>query len=227
MNPYLQTAGCGLAIVALSALATTAAHAQSKGQWMARGGLLNVTPQVNSGDLSTPSEPHTTIDVSGDTVLAGGVTYMLTDHWSVDVPLALPIRGRIKGDGAIAGTGEIAHTDSYPVTVFMQYRFGPAVSKCRPYLGFGPTYAYFDRTTGNGTLTALTNPGGEPTTLKIDNKLTFTVQAGVSVQFKDRWFYDLSLMWTKLKTRSTLSTGQKIDVTLDPVAVGAYIGYRF
>jgi outer membrane protein len=32
---------------------------------------------------------------------------------------------------------------------------------------------------------------------------------------------------TKLKTTSTLSTGQSIDVTLDPVTYGLYVGHRF
>ena len=73
----------------------------------------------------------------------------------------------------------------------------------------------------------MTNPGGSPTTLKINNKLGFTVQAGVSVKLDEHWFYDVNVLATKLKTKATLSTGQTIDVKLDPITVGAYLGYRF
>ncbi|MEY4766769.1 MAG: hypothetical protein RI907_3442 [Pseudomonadota bacterium] len=203
------------------------AQAQSAGSWLVRGGLTSVMPKVKSGELSAPSVPDTRIDVTADTVVGGGVSYMLTDHVSVDLPLALPIRSRIQGDGAIAGSGDIGYTKSLPATVFLQYRFGPTDWHCRPYVGAGPTYAYFMETTGNGTLTGLTNPGGEPTTMKIQNKLGFTVQAGVSVSLGPRVFVDLMVGKTKLKTRSTLSTGQTIDVRLDPVSTGVYLGYRF
>ena len=47
------------------------------------------------------------MDVRADTQLAGGITYMLTDHWAVDVPLALPFKHDVIGAGAIAGVGKI------------------------------------------------------------------------------------------------------------------------
>ncbi len=223
-----HTKHIALAAGALALAATTgAAQAQSAGSWLVRGGLTTVAPKVKSGELSAPTVPNTRVDVTPDTVWGGGVTYMVTDHVSVDLPLALPLHNRIVGDGAIQGSGDIARTKALPATLFAQYRLLDAGSTVRPYVGAGLTYAYFFETTTNNTLTSLTNPGGEPTTMKIRNKLGFTVQAGLTAALGERWFVDLMVAKTKLKTTSKLSTGQTIDVTLDPLTTGFYIGYRY
>jgi outer membrane protein len=218
-------------LLALSAAATLGASvpalAQSQGDILVRIGLTDVTPKVQSGALSAPTLPNTRIDVTGDTVMGGGVTYMLTDHWSIDLPLALPLRNRIKGADAIGGSGEIGYTQTLPATLFGQYRFLDATSRWRPYVGLGLTYASFYGETGNDTLTGLTNPGGPPTGLRIKDKFALTAQAGLTYAFSPRCFLEFMAAKTKLKTRSTLSTGQTIDVTLDPLTMGLYLGWKY
>ena len=76
-----------LSLVALALVAGSAAQAQSAGTWMARVGATGIYPQVSSGDLSPPAWPNTQTDVSSDWSLGGGITYMITDNWSVDLPL--------------------------------------------------------------------------------------------------------------------------------------------
>lgn len=227
MKPTMKLQLITLASVTVSMFMCAPAQAQSKGDWMLRGGLTSVGPQVKSGDLSSPSQPGTKVDVSADTVIGGGITYMLTDCVSLDLPLAAFLRNSITGDGTIRGVGEIATTKTIPATLLLQYRFGSSASVWRPYVGFGPTYAKFVDTTTNGTMTGLTNPGGTPTTMRIDNKLGITAQAGVSVALSQHWFFDLVVMKTQLKTTAHLSTGQNIDVTLNPTTVGTYVGYKF
>ncbi len=226
MNNRIQYTSLTLAIGAALCSALPA-QAQSQGQWLFRGGFTSVKPQVKSGELSAPTVPDTRIDVTPDTVIGGGVSYMLTDNFSVDLPLAMPVHSRIMGDGAIKSSGEIGHTKALPATAFAQYRFGSPSSSIRPYLGAGPTFAYFFGTTGNGALTGLTNTGSASTTLKIKNKLGLTAQVGATAALSDRWFVDAVAYKTWLKTTSTLSTGQTIDVKLDPVTVGLYVGYRY
>jgi outer membrane protein len=224
-----RTQHTALTALALGAAlcASLPAHAQSKGDWLIRAGLTSVNPQVKSGDLSAPTVPGTKIDVTASTVVGGGISYMLTDNWSVDLPLAVFLENKIKGDGAIKGSGQIGSTKSIPATLFGQYRFGEANATWRPYVGAGPTYAKFTETTGNGTLTALTNPGGPGTSLKIKDKLGYSIEAGITYAFSPKCFADLTVIKTKLKTTSTLSTGQTIDVTLDPVTVGFYVGFKY
>jgi outer membrane protein len=216
------------AVLCLAACAAASvAQAQSAGTILGRIGVTSIMPQVQSGDLTKPSPPGTRIDVSNATGVGGGVTYIVNDHWSIDLPLGLPYESKIKGDGAIAGSGEIGKAKVLPVTVFGQYRFMEASARVRPYVGLGLTYANFMREQGNGTLTGLLNPGGTPVTLKIDDKWALTPQVGVTAFVTPTIFVEAMVAKNWLKTRSTLSTGQTIDVKLDPVTIGLYVGYKY
>ncbi len=217
-----------LSLVALALVAGSAAQAQSAGTWMARVGATGIYPQVSSGDLSPPAWPNTQTDVSSDWSLGGGITYMITDNWSVDLPLALPFTHTLTGAGAIAGVGTIGTTKALPATLFAQYRFGDAKAAFRPYLGAGLTYAYFYDENATNTLNAVS--GGtpsNPTTFSIQSKFALSVQAGATYAFNERWFLDGVLGYTWLKNTTTLSTGQTQPMTLNPVSVAVAVGYRF
>jgi outer membrane protein len=213
--------------VAVTALAANACLAQSAGNWMIRGGAATIAPQVSSGNMSAPSLPNTQADVSSDTEAGGGLTYMYTDHISFDLPVFGPFKHDLSGAGSIAGVGKVAQVNALPATLFVQYRFMEPQSAFRPYVGFGPTYAYFYNATGSGALTALTNPGGTPTTLSVDSQWTYTVQIGATYAFNNHWFADVFYAKTPLKTTTKFSSGQTQDITLDPVSYGLAIGYKF
>ncbi|MBK9442193.1 MAG: OmpW family protein [Comamonadaceae bacterium] len=211
-----------------AALSTGTAVAQTAGTWMARVGAITVSPQVSSGYLSAPDYMGgTKTDVSSNTQLSSGVTYMYTDHWSVDVPVALPFKHQIMGDGALKGAGDLAEVKTLPLTVFLQYRFLQANAKFRPYVGFGLTYAYIYEATGSGKLTATTNPGGPATSLSVDSKWGLNAQIGATISLDDKWFIDLHYSKSNLSTTTHFSTGQQLGIALDPACYGIGIGYRF
>lgn len=204
-----------------------AAHAQSAGTWLGRIGATRIAPDVTSGNLSAPSLPSTQTDVNAATQLSGGITYMYTDHCAVDLPIALPFRHDLVGAGAIAGVGKIGDVKALPITLLAQYRFLEAQAPIRPYLAAGLTYAKFFGERGSGALTALTNTGGSPTGLSIESRWGTTFQIGATARINDTWLVDASLSKTFLKTRNTLSTGQTLDIKLDPVTVSLGVGMRF
>jgi outer membrane protein len=216
-----------LTLTTLLLVLAHAAYAQSAGNWMVRGGYSTISPQVSSGNLSAPSPTGTKGDVGSASQVGGGVTYMYTDNVSVDLPVFLPFEHNLYGAGAIAGVGKIGKVSALPATVFLQYRFFEAQSAFRPYVGIGPTYAYFFDETGSGALTAITNPGGTPTKLKVDSQWTYTVQIGATYAFDKHWFGDIFYAQTPLKTTEKLSTGQSLNITLDPTTYGIAIGYKF
>ncbi|MFZ1498586.1 MAG: OmpW family outer membrane protein [Giesbergeria sp.] len=213
---------------ALLLAAAPLVQAQSTGSLLVRGGFTQISPDVSSGNLTAPSFANTKVDVLSDTQLSGGITYMLTDHWAVDVPLALPFKHDTVGAGAIAGVGKIGEVKALPVTIFAQYRFLEPQAKIRPYVGLGLTYAKFYKERGTAALNGLT--GGtpaHPTLLSAESKLGLTPQVGVSIALNDRWFVDLAYYKTFVKTRNTLSTGQHIDIKLNPDVFAIGVGYRF
>ena len=216
-----------LALAALLCAAGSAAMAQSAGTWMVKAGVNNITPKVDSGDLSPPSMPGTKIDVEGATSLIVTAAYMVTDNFSVEFYAGLPYEHDVVGDGAIAGVGKLGSVKQVSPTLFAQWRFFDAKAQFRPYVGLGLTYAYFYDEEGSGTLTALTNPGGPPTHMSASSAWGLSPQIGAAYQFDQHWFVDGSIIKSFIKNTNTLSTGQTIDTKLDPLSANISVGYRF
>ncbi|MBD8532738.1 MULTISPECIES: OmpW family protein [unclassified Massilia] len=215
-------------LVAAAALACAAgASAQSAGQFTAKFGFNQLTPKVESGDISAPALPFTKADVSRDIQPVVIIAYGLTDNISLEGALGTPYKHKIMGAGSIAGTGELGTVEALPPTLFAQYRFFAPNAAFRPFVGIGATYAYFMKERGSGKLTALTNPGGNPTTFDIDNKFTYTAQVGVAMNLSEKWFADVTVNKSRLRTDVHFSTGQNQHMKLDPVAVVLAVGYKF
>lgn len=216
-----------LGVAAALACASTAS-AQSAGQLTVSFGVNQLTPKVESGDISAPALPGTKADVDKDIQPVLTLTYGLTDNISLQTCLGTPYKHKIYGAGAIAGTGELGSVEALPPTLFAQYRFGAPTSLFRPFVGIGATYAYFMKERGSAKMTAITNPGsGIPTTFSIDNKFTYTGQIGLAMNLGEKWFADVTVNKSKLRTDVHFSTGQTQHMKLDPVAVLVAVGYKF
>lgn len=216
-----------LGVAAALACASTAS-AQSAGQFTAKFGIDQLTPKVESGDISAPALPGTKADVDRDTQPVLVLAYGLTDNISLETAIGTPYKHKIYGAGAIAGTGQLGTVEALPATLFAQYRFGAPNALFRPFVGIGATYAYFMKERGSAKMTAVTNPGrGVPTTFSIDNKFTYTAQVGMAVNFSEKWFADVTLNKARLRTDVHFSTGQTQHMKLDPVAVIVAVGYKF
>ena len=215
-----------LAAVALSV--SGLAQAQSAGSVVVRAGATTIMPKVESGDLSAPSFAGTQIDVKKASQVHGGVTYFFTDNLAIDVPVGIPFKHDVVGAGAIEGVGSLGTVKSLPITVMGQYYLGSAGSTFRPYFGAGVTYARFMKPKATATLSGLT--GGtlsNPTLLTMKSVAGPSIALGLSIKLGGRWSADAVVNKVFLKTTGTLSTGQTIDATLDPLAVSLAIGYMF
>jgi outer membrane protein len=217
----------GAALLAVAALAAAPGALAQAGQWSVKAGVGKITPKVESGDVSAPALPGTKADVGPDTQPIFALAYGLTDNVSLELDLGLPYEHAISGAGAIQGTGVLGTVKALPPTLFAHYHFMKPGALVRPFVGLGATYAYFADETGSGQLTAISDIGGPPTTFNIKNKLAATVQIGVSVNVTPRWFADVCISKTFLKTRVSFSSGQTQDMTLNPQAVTLAVGYRF
>lgn len=214
--------------VAAALACASSASAQSAGQITAKFGLNQLTPKVESGDISAPALPGSKADVGRDIKPVLILAYGITDNISTEMALGTPYKHKIYGAGAIAGMGELGSVEALPPTVFLQYRFFEPSAAFRPFVGLGATYALFMKERGSGKMTAVTNPGaGVPTTFSIDNKFTYTLQAGVAMNFNERWFGDVTVNKARLRTDVSFSTGQRQHMKLDPVCLVLAVGYKF
>ncbi|MES2152102.1 MAG: OmpW family outer membrane protein [Pseudomonadota bacterium] len=226
MKLRLNSAVKMLALCVAMTLAGSAA-AQSADQWTAKVGFNKITPKVDSGDITAPSLPHSKADVNSDTKPVLIVGYGLTDNISLELDLGMPYKHKLSGADAIAGMGTIATVEALPPTAFIQYHLFEPAAMVRPYVGLGLTYAYFQKARGSNGFTAITNPGATPTTFKLENKFAGTLQAGVAVAINAKWYADVAVTKTYLKTHAAFSSGQSLDIKLDPFAVSLGIGYKF
>ena len=209
--------------------AAGSAFAQSAGSIVVYGGAAQISPHVESGDLSAPSLAGTKVDVKKATSFIGGVTYYWTDNISIDLPImAVPFKHDVIGAGAIDGTGKLGTVKSLPMTLLAQYRFGEANSTFRPFVGAGVTYGYFFKPKATAVLSGIT--GGtpsNPTTLSMKSRFGTTLELGGAYNITKDWSASLAVTKTFIKTTGSLSTGQTIETTLDPVSIKFGIGYRF
>jgi outer membrane protein len=223
-NKSIIRAAAGVALAA----AALSGHAQVAGTWMFSGGATRIAPNTSSGTLSPPAPAGTTVDIGADTQPTLSIARMLTDNWSVEVPIGLGFKHSISGTGAIDGVGRIGTVKALPISAFAQYRFLEPSARVRPYLMLGVTYAYFYDETGSATLNGL-NPLNPPggTGLSVDSKFGITPGLGVTAMLTDKWFVDLQYARSFIKTTTTLSTGQKIDTKLNPDVYKIGVGMRF
>jgi outer membrane protein len=204
-----------------------AAQAQVAGQILVKAGWNRISPKVQSGDLSPPAIPGSQIGVKPASSLLLSATYMYTDAFSLEILGGLPYKHDVVGAGAVSGTGKLGSEHQISPTLLFQYRFMQADAAFRPYVGAGPTYAKFYDTDGSATLTALTNPGGPPTTIRGSTAWGGTVEAGLSYKIDKHWFVDAAVLKTWISTSTHLSSGQDISVDLNPVSVNVSAGYAF
>ncbi|KQY85606.1 OmpW family protein [Pelomonas sp. Root1444] len=216
------------AAASIALLASGAAFAQSAGSVVVYGGAAQITPQVESGDLTAPSLAGTKVDVKKASSFVGGITYYWTDNISIDLPIAAPFKHDVVGAGAIDGVGKLGTVKSLPMTLLAQYRFGDAGSAFRPFVGVGPTYGYFFKPRATAVLSGITGgTASNPTTLSMKSRLGATLELGAAYNVTKDWSASLSVTKTFIKTTGSLSTGQTIETTLDPVSIKFGVGYRF
>ena len=113
----MKTQFQGAIIVLSAAIALTTsmtASAQSAGVWSVKVGVNQITPKVESGDMSAPALPGTKADVKSDTEAIIAASYMFTDHISAEFHLGIPYTHELDGDGSIKGVGKLGTVESLP-----------------------------------------------------------------------------------------------------------------
>lgn len=192
----------GLALLGASALA----NAHEAGDWLVRIGGGQVDPKSNNGDV---------VDVGSDSSVTATLTYMMTEHWAIDVLAAWPFEHSInlKGDGTRVGS-----TKHLPPTVSLQYHFLPNAD-FQPYVGLGLNYTnFFDEET-TGPLAG--------SDLSLDDSWGVAAQVGIDWMLGDTWFVNADVRWIDINTDAFLDGVFLEEVEIDPMVYSASVGFRF
>ncbi|MBL8201520.1 MAG: OmpA family protein [Chromatiales bacterium] len=206
----IALAAAGLCLQPLTATA-------AKGDWLLRGGIGIVDPKSDNLTLS----PEAEVQVGTGTSFTLEGTYMLADHWGVELLLAYPFTHDVDIDGA-EGAGNIAQVDHLPPTLSLQYHFNPN-GKFRPYIGAGLNYTTFFNEKTKGALS--------DTSLELDDSWGAAGQIGADVSLNDNWFLNLAVRYIDIDSDAKLTddvgTTELGTVEIDPFIYQAQVGYRF
>ncbi|WP_127075508.1 OmpW/AlkL family protein [Rhodomicrobium lacus] len=188
----------------------------------ARG--LAVIPQYNSKDWTLNGGTNATtrgadLEISTSGIPELDITYFLTKNIAVEA-IAGVTPHTIDAKGTIAGAGKIADAWLLPPVISLQYHFDTGTA-FKPYIGVGPNYTAFFNI----------DEGSSFKKVKIDNAWGVSLQAGFDYKLTGNWFLNFDFKYLFLDTDATAITKGgdvfRTKVDIDPIIVGAGIGYKF
>lgn len=184
-----------------------------------------VLPQVSTGSWKVNGAGATGYDASitNSGIPELDISYFLTKNIAIEaICCVTPHTVDAKGVNG-AALGKIADTWLFPPTVLLQYHFdGAAVGmpQFKPYVGAGVNYTvFFDN-----------SAGAQFNSVKIGDRWGAAVQAGLDYHLQGNWFLnvDFKKLWLDTDASAKLGTTPvSFHVNIDPIIVGAGIGYRF
>ena len=161
------------------------------------------------GHVSTTSQAAPEVDIS----------YFFTGNLAVEL-IAATTKHTMRATGTAAGNVDVGSTWVLPPTLTVQYHFMPH-ERLSPYAGVGLNASFFYSTKA---------AGGTVTSLSVNDSWGPAIQAGFDYNFSGHWFANMDVKQIFLNTAAHVSAGAvklKAKDALDPLVIGAGIGYRF
>ncbi|MFT6310302.1 MAG: outer membrane protein [Porticoccus sp.] len=219
----MKKISCTLAVIA-SALVVQHAAAFTKGDIIARAGVVNVSPNDSSDNVfvNGPGDLGTDISVGDDTQLGLNFAYFLTDKINIEVLAATPFTHDVDlGSGG--ALGEVTHL---PPTISLNYYFNDPSSAFQPYVGIGVNYTVFfeEEFTSANKAAGFSN-------LELDGSFGLAAQVGVDYMLNEKWFVNGSVRYIDIQTEASFAlngaSGSVDNIEIDPMVTMFSIGYVF
>lgn len=199
----------GLAAAALllccAALLPAPRATAEAGDWLVRGGFHSVDPKSDNGDI---------VEVDAASMFTFDVTYLLTEHWGIELLAAAPF----EHDIALVDGPTVATTKHLPPTLSVVYRFLPGAT-VHPYVGAGLNWTVFFDESTRGPLS-----GAD---LSLDDSFGVAAVVGVDIELGPRWFLNADVRYLDIDSDAELNGAELETVAIDPLTVGLNLGYRF
>lgn len=190
----------------------------NKARWLALSAVLMVGAaqaealvRVRAIEIlpNAKSDPVGGVDVANKLAPDVDVSWFFTKNIAVELLLTIPQTHNVTLNGA--DIGDAAHL---PPTLLLQYHL-PLSQHFQPYAGAGLNYTVFTDRDLNGGLQLERDSVGP------------AVQVGFDVPLTDGWLlnFDVKKIWIDSDVTSAGSFVTHVDI--DPLVVGAGVGYRF
>jgi len=221
-------------VTTLAAFAMSgAALAHEPGDIIVRGGVMYISPDVDSSEVTVGgvTYPGSEVKISNAATLFNlSGTWMVTPHFGLELTLGGPYTYDLKTKGvnspALRGN-KLAEVTQQPITASAQLFFLPRDYRFQPYVGVGLNYTSFydERFTRRQRREGWRR-------LEIDDSWGLALQAGFDFMITDNWLVNASVWKLDVDTEAkgkNRRTGErlKFDVDTDPWMYFVGVGYRF
>jgi outer membrane protein len=182
--------------------------------WQVRLRALGVITRDNG---SVDGISGSGLSYSDTVVPEADISYFFTDNISAELILGTTY-ANVRGEGSIAGLGEIGKTWLLPPTLTLQYHFTD-FGAFQPYLGAGVNYTVFYNQSGRSA-----------DSLDVKNTFGVALQAGFDYMFDEHWGANLDVKKIFLRPDFDATVGGANvsgKAKLDPWLIGAGVTYRF
>ncbi|WP_136253042.1 OmpW/AlkL family protein [Onishia niordana] len=191
-------------IATTSLMATQTAMAYQAGDIFVRGGVAQVEPSSDNGNLGGAE-----LDVSDENGFTYGFGYLFTDKVGVELNSSEPF----EHDLSLGGAG-IGSVDRTPVNLLANYYpLGGTGGKVQPYVGVGVNYTTYSDEELSG--------------LDIDDSWGATGQVGVDLALTDYLLLNGSVSYADVEADASLNGNGIGTGDVDPVTIGGGITLRF
>lgn len=190
-----------IVIAALAACGVGAAQAQET-PWMVRARAVHL-------DMANKDSTGLGLSVDNKTIPEVDVGYFFTPNIATELILTVPQKQTVSINGSSIGTFK-----HLPPTLLLQYHF-TGLNGYKPYVGAGINYTDISKVS-------------LPTGVTLDShSWGGALQVGVDIPLDKHWSINFDVKKVYIKT-DVYSTGTSIGtLKLDPMLVGAGVGYRF
>lgn len=227
-----------LALLAGSMIAMPA-PAHEAGTWIVRAGGGAVSPDSNNLFLETSELEdgtvvnNTYLQVDDAASLVLSATYMLYEHWGIDILASAPfehdldITGTVDGSRVSIPVGSVQHL---PPTISLQYHFAPEAA-FQPYVGFGVNYTIFfsEDLTSNAADLAIVG-------IELKDSSGIALQVGADWVFGQKWLVNIDARYIQIEPQLDITADLDGDVVtfsvpgrveINPFVYSLSVGYRF
>ena len=190
-----------IVMAALAACGMGAAQAQET-PWMVRARAVHL-------DMANKDSTGLGLSVDNKTIPEVDVGYFFTPNIATELILTVPQKQTVSSNGSSIGTFK-----HLPPTLLLQYHF-TGLNGYKPYVGAGINYTDISKVS-------------LPTGVTLDShSWGGALQVGVDIPLDKHWSINFDVKKVYIKT-DVYSTGTSIGtLKLDPMLVGAGVGYRF
>ena len=223
-----------LALSATLALVASAAHADDGGANTVRLGMYFVHFDEKADNITGPYAPPG-LNIHANNVETLYVAYVrtLSTHFNVELAFGYPPLTKTEGRGpaklgSVPYNGQVISTARwFSPSLVVNYVFGDANSRLRPYVGVGVNYTKFlaRQSTAAGNAAS-----GGPTSIALPSSVGPTATAGLAYELTDRWHLFASYSVAQVNSKLTANTAGIIrtsEIHFWPNTLVISAGYSF